>query len=111
MRTPKIEKRGRKYRIRKWEDGKIKIYTFDTYDEALNFLHHLEKGKILKQKSMKLSEGFKIHEEYLYSRKQDALKVKKFHYSFVRFIEVWGDIEFAKITKNHIENYISITFL
>ncbi len=108
MRTPKIEKRGRKYRIRKWEDGKIKIYTFDTYDEALNFLHHLEKGKILKQKSMKLSEGFKIYEEYLYSRKQDLVKVKKFHYSFVRFIEVWGDIEFAKITKNHIENYISI---
>lgn len=106
-RTPKIEKHGRKYRIRKWEGGKYKIYTFDNYLEALNFLRDLEKGIITRPEGLKLSEGFKLYEEYLYSRKRNIAKVKEFQYFVKPFLEKWGDIEFSKLTKNHIEDYIA----
>jgi len=106
-RIPKIEQHGRKFRIRKWENGKRVIYTFDTYLEALNFLRDLEKGIIVKSESLKLSEGFKIYEEYLYSRKQDLVKVKEFQYFVRPFLEKWGDVKFSKLTKKHIEDYIA----
>jgi integrase len=97
--------------IKKSEIAPIKVsdnpQSDDNYLEALNFLRDLEKGIIIRPEGLKLSEGFKLYEEYLYSRKRNKAKVKEFQYFVKPFLEKWGDIEFSKLTKNHIEDYIA----
>jgi integrase len=104
---PKIEKHGKKWRIRKWENGEWKIYSFDTYEEAYIFWKELQKEKIQKEGHLTLKDGIEIYKDYFWARKQDLKKLKYFLQMFNPFFKKWGNIEWYKINEILLEKYIS----
>lgn len=103
-----IKKRGKKWVIFKKIEGKTKMFSFDTYEEAEAFLKQIEREKILKGKrDLTLKEGLEIFSEYFYARKKDVKKLRHFLHFFNPFLRIWGNIEWNKIDETKIENYIT----
>ncbi|MFH8038904.1 MAG: site-specific integrase, partial [Candidatus Aenigmatarchaeota archaeon] len=75
-------------------------FSFNTYEEALEYLRKMHKENIT------LEKGIELYRQYLLSRKQNARVVNEILLFLRPFVRILGNISFNEVTEQKLQYYI-----